>query len=99
MFYFKIFGCSAHCLNNQWNYKFSSRSKKGICVEFSEICKGYCIYLPKGNKVIISTIVKFLELNHNNFSDVGQLYESIYDWEISLNPKLNELETKNKQFL
>ena len=54
--YFKIFGCTAYCLNNQPKHKFSARSKRGIFVGLSKNCKGYHIYLPKENTIFLKVL-------------------------------------------
>jgi transposase InsO family protein len=59
--YFKIFGCTAFCLDNKPNHKFSKRSKKGIFVGYSDNSKAFRIFFPEENRFVISRSVKFFE--------------------------------------
>ncbi|GBM64627.1 Retrovirus-related Pol polyprotein from transposon TNT 1-94 [Araneus ventricosus] len=72
--YFKIFGCTAYCLDNKPSHKFSARSKKGIFVGYSENSKAFRIYLPDEKRFLISRSVKFFEDGNINSSiDIGEL--------------------------
>lgn len=82
--YFKIFGCTAYCLNNRPSHKFSARSKKGIFVGYSENSKAFRVYFPSENKVITSRSVKFFEQYPSSPSKVGQLETDTCQQEINL---------------
>lgn len=60
--YFRTFGCKAYFLNKEpGKDKFAPRAKSCIFIGYSEQCKGYRIWSPADQKVIVSRDVKFLE--------------------------------------
>lgn len=88
------FGCKVLCLNNDLNKsKLDPRCKEGIFVGYSEETKGFRVWLPVEQKVIISRDVKFLrkvDPTTEEFEDFisDELYEDFQDkkMEVTLEP-------------
>lgn len=60
--YFREFGCHVFCMNREpGRGKLDQRSKKRIFLGYSTESKGFRIWLPEENKVVISRDVKFIE--------------------------------------
>lgn len=75
--HFQEFGREVMTLNRESHKdKFESRAKRGIFVGYSEVSKGYRIWLPKERKIEIARDIKFIDesiklsksVNDNNLS-------------------------------
>ena len=68
MKYLHIWGCSAHVLKGKSD-KLEAKTKVCMFLGYSKETNGYLFYNHKGNKVFVSTNVKFLEDDYvNNFN-------------------------------
>lgn len=70
----KTFGCLCFSYIPQVKRdKLDKKAEPGIFVGYSSTSKAYIIYLPQGNKLIVSRDVKFLELDSWNWEDDKKL--------------------------
>ena len=71
--HFRTYGCRAYAtIPKQKRDKLDSRAKSGFLVGYADKCKGYRIWLPAENRVIVSRDVRFQE---NKFYEPAQHYD------------------------
>lgn len=91
----KVFGSKAFVLNKQRRGKFTAKAKEGVFVGYAQNAKGFRVYFPERNSVVISRDVKIIDKMYYDNED--QSYDDIFNNREPLQPEKEKKVIKNTQ--